>query len=185
MKYLKKFRLFESLEQKIDLVELEHILIDFEQMGLTYDIKSGSSIVIDWKLFNDDKTGAPKILHSRDVDKYGHKRTNDSLTIEFSNDDTLVSQWRYNINDTSEAYEMLKDYLFDTYDLIPNYIYISYHMNHMYFEDFDKIKELRVTDHWQFAYEKLPLRPENTFRANKLTFGFYKDPDAPFRGPEF
>jgi len=69
---------------------------------------------------------------------------------------------------------MLKDYLFDNYDLIPNYIYINYNWGYMYFEDFDKIKELRVTDHWQFAYEKLPLRPENTFKADKLTFGFYK-----------
>ena len=25
----------------------------------------------------------------------------------------------------------------------------------------------------------------NTFKADKLTFGFYKDPDAVFRGPEF
>lgn len=174
MKYIKKFRLFESLESEIDLAELDNILIDFKQMGLTCDIKAGSSVVIDWKLFNDDKTGAPKILHTRDVDKYGHKRTNDSLTIEFSNDDALVSQWRYNIEDTSEAYEMLKDYLFEYYDLIPNYISIFYPSNYMYFEDFDKIKELKVTDHWQFAYDRLPVRPENTFKANKLTFGFYK-----------
>ena len=70
MKYLKKFRLFEGLSEEIDLVELEHILIDFEQMGLEYDIKYGSSSVIDWNLFNDDKHGGPKVLHSSDIDKY-------------------------------------------------------------------------------------------------------------------
>jgi hypothetical protein len=183
MKYLKKFRLFESLEEEIDLVELEDILIDFEQMGLDYDIKVGSSIVIDWKLFNDDKQGGPKVLRSNEIDKYTRSfaKYGNSLTIEFDS----TGRHTYNLTETIEAYEMLKDYLFDNYDLIPNYIYINYNWGYMYFEDFDKIKELRVTDHWQFAYEKLPVRPENTFKADKLTFGFYKDPDAPFRGPEF
>jgi hypothetical protein len=175
MKYLKKFRLFEKsasslVSEQIDLVELENILIDFEQMGLDYDIKAGSSSVIDWRLFNDDKQGGPKVLRSNEIDKYRKSFTSDSLTIEFDSTDRHT----YNLTETIEAYEMLKDYLFDNYNLIPNYIYINYNWGYMYFEDFDKIKELRVTDHWQFAYEKLPLRSENTFKADKLTFGFYK-----------
>lgn len=175
MKYLKKFRVFEKsasslVSEQIDLVELENILIDFEQMGLDYDIKAGSSSVIDWRLFNDDKQGGPKVLRSNEIDKYRKSFTNDSLTIEFDS----TGRHTYNLTETIEAYEMLKDYLFDNYDLIPNYIYISYNWGYMYFEDFDKIKELRVTDHWQFTYDKLPVRPENTFKADKLTFGFYK-----------
>jgi hypothetical protein len=169
MKYLRKFRLFENLVSKIDFEELVGLLIDFKQMGLDYDIKAGSSSVIDWRLFNDDKQGGPKVLRSNEIDKYRKSFTSDSLTIEFDS-----SRHTYNLTETIEAYEMLKDYLFDNYDLIPNYIYINYNWGYMYFEDFDKIKELRVTDHWQFAYEKLPLRPENTFKADKLTFGFYK-----------
>jgi hypothetical protein len=169
MKYLRKFRLFENLVSKIDFKELVGLLIDFKQMGLDYDVKVGSSSVIDWRLFNDDKQGGPKVLRSNEIDKYRKSFTNDSLTIEFDS-----SRHTYNLTETIEAYEMLKDYLFDNYDLIPNYIYINYNWGYMYFEDFDKIKELRVTDHWQFAYEKLPLRPENTFKADKLTFGFYK-----------
>jgi hypothetical protein len=181
MKYLRKFRLFENLVSKIDFKELVGLLIDFKQMGLDYDIKAGSSSVIDWRLFNDDKQGGPKVLRSNEIDKYRKSFTSDSLTIEFDSTDRHT----YNLTETIEAYEMLKDYLFDNYNLIPNYIYINYNWGYMYFEDFDKIKELRVTDHWQFAYDKLPVRPENTFKAHKLTFGFYKDPDAPFRGPEF
>jgi hypothetical protein len=190
MKYLKKYKLFENLESKIDLQELESILIDFKQMGLEgldIDIKVGSSIVIDWNLFNDDRTGGSKCLHSSDIDKYTKSRTSNSLTIEFNTSEPDT----YNIEETSEAYEMLKDYLFDNYNLIPNYIYITSHWNYMYFEDFDKIKELRVTDNWQikwewqFSYDKLPVRPENTFKAHKLVFGFYLDPNAVFRGSEF
>jgi len=174
MKYLRKFRLFENLESKIDLQELDNLLIDFKQMGLEgldIDIKTGSSVVIDWNLFNDDKTGGPKVLRSNDIGKYIQgTTTNNSLTIEF----ITPERQEYNISEASESYEMLKDYLFDNYDLIPNYIYITHHMNYMYFENFDRIKEIRFTDNWQFAYEKLPLRPENTFKADKLVFGFYK-----------
>jgi hypothetical protein len=170
MKYLKTYKLFENLVSKIDFKELVGLLIDFKQMGLDYDVKVGSSSVIDWRLFNDDKQGGPKVLRSNEIDKYRKSFTSDSLTIEFDSTDRHT----YNLAETIEAYEMLKDYLFDNYNLIPNYIYINYQWNYMYFEDFDKIKELRVTDHWQFAYEKLPLRPENTFKADKLTFGFYK-----------
>jgi len=182
MKYLKKFRLFEGSADQftssvIDLVELEHILIDFKQMGLDYDIKTGSSIVIDWREFNDVQHGS-KALHSSDIDKYTKSRTNDSLTIEFATDEIHG----YNISDTAEAYEMLKDYLFENYDLIPNYIYINYHWNYMYFQNFDEVKAYKNV----FRQSKsLGTVDKNIFKAHKLIFGFYKDPNAPFRGPEF
>ncbi len=65
---------------------------------------------------------------------------------------------------------MLRDYLFDTYDLIPNYIYINFHWTYMYFEDFDKIKE------YKNIFSKGVLGPEdkNIFKAHKVIFGFYK-----------
>jgi len=178
MKFLKKFRLFEKSadhlsSEQIDLVELEHILIDFEQMGLDYDIKMGSSIVIDWRLFNDDKHGGSKNLHSSEIDKYTKSRTGNSLTIEFTTNDYAYS---YNINDTAEAYEMLKDYLFDNYDLIPNYIYVNYHWSYMYFEDFDKIKEWKSRHKSLFSGDTkiIGSKDKNIFKAHKLTFGFYK-----------
>lgn len=167
MKYLKKFRLFESLQEEIDLVELDHILIDFKQMGLDYDIKSGSSIVIDWIEFNDVNYGGSKVLHSSGIDKYTKSMTNNSLTIEFT---TNYIQ-DYNIEATAEAYEMLKGYLNKEYDLIPNYIYINYHWNYMYFEDFDKIKE------YKNIFSKSDVigsSDKNIFKSHKLIFGFYK-----------
>jgi hypothetical protein len=174
MKFIKNFRVFENLrgvkksllESEIDLVELEHILIDFEQMGLDYDIKTGSSIVIDWNLFNDDKTGGPKCLNSGDIDKYTKSRTGNSLTIEFNTSELHT----YNINETSEAYKMLKDYLFDNYDLIPNYIYVNYHWSYMYFEDLDKIKE-----NIPLNTAKLGSKDPNIFKAQKLVLAFYKN----------
>ena len=175
MKFIKNFRVFENLrgvkksllESEIDLVELEHILIDFEQMGLDYDIKVGSSVVIDWNLFNDDKTGGSKCLNSGDIDKYTKSRTGNSLTIEFNTSQPHT----YNIDETSEAYEMLKDYLFDNYDLIPNYIYVNLHWSYMYFEDLDKIKENK-SDSYSFS---IGSKDHNIFKAQKLVLAFYKN----------
>jgi hypothetical protein len=171
MKYIKKFRLFENLESEIDLKELEGLLIDFKQMGLDHDIKTGSSIVIDWNLFNDDNYGGSKTLYSNAIDKYGGKYTRNSLTIEFKfNTDNSND---YNIKDTSEAYDMIKDYL-ENYNLIPNYILYSYNYNYLYFETFDTIKEYksRISD---FSNPfRMGSEDENIFKANKLVFGFYK-----------
>jgi hypothetical protein len=179
MKFIKNFRVFEKSadalsSEQIDLIELEHILIDFEQMGLDYDIKMGSSIVVDWNLFNDDKTGGPKCLNSGDIDKYTKSRTGNSLTIEFNTSELHT----YNIDETSEAYEMLKDYLFDNYDLIPNYIYVNYHWSYMYFEDLDKIKENIPLNTERFLFDrsaKLGSKDPNIFKAQKLVLAFYKN----------
>lgn len=179
MKYLKNFRLFEGLMDEIDLVELEHILIDFKQMDLDYDTKTGSSIVIDWREFNDVFHGGSKVLHSSDISKFTKSTTNDSLTIEFDTNEIHS----YNISDTSEAYEMLKDYLFDNYDLIPNYIYINYHWNYMYFENFDELKAHKNI--FSKASDTFGSSDKNIFKAHKVIFGFYKDPNSVFRGSEF
>ena len=182
MKYLKTYKIFENLESKIDLQELDDILIDFKQMGLDIDIKLGSSVVIDWNLFNDDKTGGSKCLHSREIDKYTKSRTNNSLSIEFDTSEPtpIGPPHTYNIDETSEAYEMLKSYLYETYDLIPNYIYINHHWSYYYFENFERVKEYK-----NMAQRVLGTTNKNYFKAHKLIFGFYLDPNSVFRGPEF
>jgi hypothetical protein len=163
MKHLKRYKLFENLESEIDLQELESILIDFNQMGLEeldIDIKSCSSMVIDWNLFNDDKTGGPKCLRAREIERYTKSISNNSLTIGFS----TPGIEEYNISETSEAYEMLKGYLFDNYSLIPNYISFHNPLVFLYFEDFDKIRELKGE----------LVKKGDTIQARKLIFGFYR-----------
>ena len=164
MKYIKKFRLFENLESEIDLKELEGLLIDFKQMGLDYDIRTGSSSVIDWNLFNDDNYGGSKCLYSNNINKYIRTRTNNSIEFKFNTDYTN----NYNIQETSEAYDMIKDYLFVNYDLIPNYIFITNYWSYMYFENFDTIKEFKSIANYALTGD------ENIFKSNKLVFGFYK-----------
>jgi hypothetical protein len=66
---------------------------------------------------------------------------------------------------------MLKDYLFDNYDLIPNYIYVNLHWSYMYFEDLDKIKENK-SDPYSFS---IGSKDHNIFKAQKLVLAFYKN----------
>jgi hypothetical protein len=179
MKYLKNFKIFESLESKIDLSELESILIDFKQMGLDPDVKTGSSIVVDWNLVNDVQTGRDfKSISSSEVDKYTKSRTSNSLSIEFDKNELHT----YNLEETKEAYEMLKSYLYDEYNLIPNYIYINFHWNYSYFENFDnlldKLKADEVSNQFKgFSVDArtpyVNIGGSTYFKAHKLIFGFY------------
>jgi hypothetical protein len=191
MKYIKKYKLFESLESKIDLLELDSILIDFKQMGLEYDVKFGSSVVIDWHLFNRFMKGLENeykrpFISSSGVDKFHSIKTNNSLTVELTNSDNPTRELsEYNIEETKEAYEMLKSYLYDNYDLIPNYIYINFHWDYLYFENFDRIKEHKNIYPEGHSGIIFGSDDKNKFKAHRLIFGFYEDPNAVFRGPEF
>jgi hypothetical protein len=195
MKYLKKYKLFENLESKIDLNELEEVLIDFKQMGLDWDAKVGSSMVINWERVNTRAKGtirkeidghfiSSKVSLSEintvlgnELDRFSSSKTDDSLTIEFSTDKPILREQphQYNFDDVVEGYEMIKDYLFENYGLIPNYIYINYHWNYLYFENFERIKEHKKLYPEGHNGIKLGTPSDtNDFKAHKLIFGFYK-----------
>jgi hypothetical protein len=192
MKYLKKYTifdrvskettLFENLESKIDLSELESILIDFKQMGLESDIKVGSITLLDFDKLNKELIRKRDInstfletsplINSSDIDNYDKGAASDSLTIEFNPPDMHLNRdpFECNIEDLSEAYEMLKSYLYETYDLIPNYIYINLHWNYYFFENFDRVKEYK-----NMGQRVLGTTNKNYFKAHTLVFTFYKD----------
>lgn len=184
MKYLKTYKIFENLESKIDLQELDNLLIDFKQMGLDddkIDIKVGSSTILDFNKLNSDTIYKSFFISSTNIDRYKKGRTNNSLTIEFN----TPEREEYNISEVSESYEMLKDYLYNNYDLIPNYIYINFHWDYLYFENFEKIKQYKTDFPSGHNGVILGSKGDKYFKAHKVVFGFYEDPDAPFRGPLF
>ena len=174
MKYLKKYKLFENLESEIDLNELEDVLIDFKQMGLDWDAKVGSSMVINWERVNKwplRKEIDGHCISSNELDRFSSSKTDDSLTIEFSTD----KPHQYNFDDVVEGYEMIKDYLFENYGLIPNYIYINFHWDYLFFENFERIKEYKKLYPEGHNGIKLGTPSDtNDFKAHKLIFGFYK-----------
>jgi hypothetical protein len=195
MKYIKTYKLFENLESKIDLQELDGLLIDFKQMGLETNIKVGSTSVLDFDKLNKEINNTklfqkqnpmqtvftPKpLISSSDLGKYTKSSSWNSISIEFISRDPED----YNIDEVSEAYDMLKSYLYDNYDFIPNYIYINYHWSYYYFENFERIKEYKnMAKANPRTY--VGSTDKNYFKAHNVIFGFYEDPDAVFRGPEF
>ena len=65
MKYLKVYKIFESLKDDINLLELEDRLIDFEHMGLNININIGNSAILDFSLL---KPGESHILSHKSED---------------------------------------------------------------------------------------------------------------------
>lgn len=179
MRYIKKYKLFENLESEIDLDELEEVLIDFKQMGLDWDAKVGSSMVINWEKVN-SYDSVNRLVHKFsitpvEVQSFLKTKTNNSITIEFFTPLSVQSN-QYNHQDTSEGYDMIKDYLFSNYGLIPNYIYICDHWNYKYFQNFEKIKAALpfFKSHHKDDNEAHRQDPPSThFNAHKLVFGFY------------
>ena len=173
MKYLKGYKLFESLEDKIDLNELEDILIDFKQMNLEWDITIGSSSIIDWDKLNGDIEDDLNqcYLYSGEVSDYSKGIKNQSLNIDLSKESQISF---YNIDDFEEAYNMVSDYLNEKYNLKSNYIYINHHWIYLYFQNLEAVRT------WTLGGEYLgknfaghpDFRNINGFKAHRVTLGF-------------
>lgn len=181
MKHLKKFESYRQLglEKFYDLAELDDILIDFKQMGLDYSIKSGSFPIIDWALFKKTNSRDTPVFGSSEISKYKKNNGNNVLKIEMvSYINREIHQNTYNFDDVIEGYEMLKNYLFDNYGLIPNYIHaqnckIQYQFSNLYFENLGDLKEHKLkktTDLWRTIHQG----EDSNFKANILEFTFYK-----------
>lgn len=142
MKYLKKYRLFENLKSDINVELLEDILIDFIQMDLDYHIRGGSSILLDFDKLNSEResgniSSSNISIHSSDIDLYRKGITNESLTIELFKESKISE---FNLDDFKDAYDMVSDFLFNEYNLIPNYIYVNHHWKYQYYENFEMLK---------------------------------------------
>jgi hypothetical protein len=179
MKNIKSFKLFENLESEINLELLEDIIIDFIHMDLDYDIKFGSSSILDFDKLNKERElgNISNIsIHSGDIDLYRKGITNNELSIELFKESEISE---LNINNFEEAYNMVSSFLLNEYNLIPNYIYVNYHWNYQYFEN---IKMLRLemfgghlgNDPNKGWYHGKKEKGSKYFKAHKVILGFYK-----------
>jgi hypothetical protein len=186
MRYLKKYKLFENLESEINLELLEDILIDFIQMDLDYDIKVGSSSVLDFNKLNKEResgeiSSSNISIHSADIDLYRKEVTNKSLTIDLFKESKISE---FNLDDFKDAYDMVSDFLFNEYNLIPNYIYVNHHWKYQYYENFEMLKLDEVggklgTDKDSGWFKGGLDDGESTFnrkyfKAHKVILGFYR-----------
>jgi hypothetical protein len=180
MKYLKKYRLFENLESEIDLELLEDIMIDFIQMGLEYDIQVGSSIVLDFDKLNKQResgeiSGSNISIHSGDIDLYQKGRTQNSLVIKLYKESKMSD---FNIEDFSYNYDIISKFLFNEYNLIPNYIWVNEHWKYQYYENTEMLKLDKVGG--KLGSDKNTgwfkgINPgKEYFTAHRVILGFYR-----------
>jgi hypothetical protein len=180
MKRIKSFKLFENLESKINLELLEDILIDFIQMGLDYDIKIGSSLILDFDKLNKERElgNISNIsIHSGDIDLYKKGITNNELSIDLFTESKISE---FNIDDFEDAYNMVSEFLLNEYNLVPNYIYINHHWNYQYFENVEMLRLEWFGGHlgddtnkgWFHGKKE---KGSKHFQAHKVTLGFYKN----------
>lgn len=182
MKRIKYFKLFENLESRLDLELLSEIIIDLRHMGLEYDIKVGSSSVLDFNKLNKERefgeispiSGIS--IHSGDIDIYRKGTTNNSLTIELFKESQISE---INFENFKDAYDMVTDFLQNEYQLQPNYIYINYHWNYQYFEN-TKMLEMEMiggnlgneTAHFNKGFFRGKYKG-NSFKAHKIILAYY------------
>jgi hypothetical protein len=180
MKRIKSFKLFENLESEINLELLEDIIIDFIQMGLDYDIKIGSSSILDFDKLNkerelDDISNIS--IHSGDIDLYRKGKTNNGLSIDLFIESKISE---FNIDDFEYAYNMVSEFLLNEYNLVPNYIYVNYHWTYQYFENVDMLRLEMFGGHlgddpntgWFHGKKE---KGSKHFQAHKVTLGFYNE----------
>ena len=164
MKYLKKFKLFESInEEDIKLSELEPYLVEFKQIGITWTVSFSQSIDMnfpDGKLFI-SSGDLPYSEHDRIVEKV---RT---LDIELRPEDNFLGKMRISPEEFTEAFNLISDYLNSDYGLELNYIYISNDWSYLYFPSVEN-----VIEHLDLASLGEVKRKEAKIIANRITLSF-------------
>lgn len=187
MKYLKKYKIFESLIGEIELELIEHMLsLDFVPMGLDYDIGVGSSIVLDFDKLNKEResgniSSSNISIHVSDIDLYRKGSTNKSLTIDLFKESKISE---FDLDDFKDAYEIFSGFLKDEYNLIPNYIHVNHHYKYKYYENVEMLKLDKVggklgTDKDSGWFTGELDDGESTFnrkyfKAHKVILGFYR-----------
>ena len=162
MKHLKKYKIFESLEDDLNKEELMDILIDFEHMGLTIELDYENTRILDFK--GKDSINAFHLPHVGE--------SYEALVIYLqepkSKEDAVPGRPRsqefiVDIDELEEIFEyMVKPYL-EKQGLVFNYFYNTDIHDFFYFESIEKIKKWMETKDLN-----------GKFKSTWFAIGFYK-----------
>lgn len=180
MKWIKTFRIFESLKDEIDLEEVEDRLIDFKQLNFNVNLSLSSSLIIDF-----DKKERERVdnrlkdsqfyINSSDLYKYVSQPFNDhSFTVDLEVKSGQIAL--FNIDELDTYYNYFSSYLNSAYGLVPNYIYIKrihfrsitgggHGGQFLYFKDFQTIRNF---------LEAKGCIDQNNLQIEGFNLGFYK-----------
>ncbi len=141
MKYLRNFKLFESInEEDIKLSEIEPYLLDFKQLGCAWTISFSSSREIEFP-------SSKLYISSINLDSYSKIDINNTrrfstirtLDIELRPEGDILGKIKMSLEEFSDAVNLISDYLNSDHGLELNYIYISNDWSYLYFPSVENI----------------------------------------------
>jgi hypothetical protein len=176
MKWIKTFRIFESLKDEIDLEEVEDRLIDFKQLNFNVNLSLSSSLIIDFDK-KERETGGQFYINSSELNKYLQSFNNNSFTVNLEAKSDQIEL--FNIDELDTYYNYFSSYLNSAYGLVPNYIYIKRirggYGGFLYFKDFQSIRQF-LNDKERANYHMTGRDPidQNKLQIEAFSLGFYK-----------
>ena len=147
MKYLKKYKLFESInEEGIKLSDLEPYLLDFKQLGCAWTTSFSWSREIK---FPENK----KYISSIQLEEYTELNQFKTLEIELRQEGDFLGKMKMSLEEFTDGVNLISDYLNSEHGLELNYIYISNDWSYLYFpsvenilkSDYERIIANRIT----------------------------------------
>lgn len=184
MKWIKTFKIFESLKDTVNIEDIEDRLIDFQHLGFNVVVSLSSSTILDFdkkrleRNLTNNVTNLANSYHikSSEIDRYNSGITHNSLTIGLSGLNKEESHINLNIDELTSVYDDFCYYLKQVYGLRPNYINVGslslrtntgggYEGRFLYFKDFQSIREfLKVKDATDMS----------NLKVSGFNLGFYK-----------
>lgn len=156
MKWIKSYRVFESLKDELNIEEVDDRLIDFKHLGFSVEIGVSSSIILDFDKKRLERSQTQNVIDlvnkyhikSSEIDHYNSGISKSSLTIGLKSTEYI----NLSINDLTSVYDDFCYYLEQAWGLKPNYIHIlrlnlktntggGYVGQFLYFKDFESIRE--------------------------------------------
>lgn len=133
MKYLKNFKLFESInEENIKLSEIEPYLIDFKQLGCDWTTSFSWSREIK---FPENK----KYISSIELEQYIEDNQFRTLEIELRQEGDFLGKMKISLEEFKDGVNLISDYLNSEHGLELNYIYVSNDWSYLYYSSLEKL----------------------------------------------
>jgi hypothetical protein len=136
MKYLKKYKLFESInEEDIKSSDIEPYLIDFKQLGCTWTISFPWSREIKFPKNR-------KYISSINLKEYCTPNLLRTLDIKLRPEGDILGQIKMSLEEFTDAVNLISDYLSIEHGLELNYIHTSDDWSYLYFSSLENILKL-------------------------------------------
>jgi hypothetical protein len=133
MKYLKNFKLFESInEEDIKLSEIEPYLLDFKQLGCDWTTSFSWSREIK---FPENK----KYISSIQLEEYCTLNQFRTLEIELRQEGDFLGKMKISLEEFKDGVNLISDYLNSEHVLELNYIYVSNDWSYLYYSSLEKL----------------------------------------------